>query len=117
MTIKWSDNIFRRNLEQLKGKYPATTTTALKEQAIAIKERAQELAPVDTGDLRDSAVVDEAVISDGKVVIGVGFLAEYADAVHEDPAQPNRKFLERAIEEIGSNLLSELAKSIDGGLG
>ncbi len=85
---------------------------ATEEEAEAIKARAVELAPLDTGDLRKSAYVK--TMSNGAVE--VGFSARHAIAVHESTERQYRhgqaKFLEQAIVESKKGMGKRLAKRI-----
>ncbi len=65
-----------------------------------ILDDARERVPVRTGELRDSGRVDPLEESRGELRTGVSFGGvrdvDYAVDVHEDPDQPDRKYLEIA---------------------
>ncbi len=86
------------------------------EELEEIKEASQEIVPVDTGRLHDSAFVDVRR-ERGKVQGIVGFDTEYALYVHENPdafhKPPTRwKFLEEAFAMAQAGMLRRISERV-----
>lgn len=81
-----------------------------------ILERAQQLCPVDTGELKRSGYVRRQdapqAFGTGILNYAIGFTAEHAALVHERIDIPHKngeaKFLEKAIAEIAGQALQEI---------
>ena len=90
-----------KNLNRELGKIEDRSGAGIEALALAIKGTAVENAPRDTGNLKNSAVVDSEKTSRGPVS-GVGFQADYSVHVHENVEanfkEGGPKFLERAID-------------------
>lgn len=84
--------------------------------AVLVKERSQELVPVDTGELKESC----EIVSTGQGferVSKVTYKAKHALHVHEDltadhPNGGQAKFLEQAMREAGVEVMGILAKAL-----
>ncbi len=81
-----------------------------------IKEASQEIVPVDTGRLHDSAFVDVRR-ERGRIVGNVGYDTPYALYVHEDPdarhAPPTRwKFLEEAFAVAQAGMRARISERV-----
>lgn len=101
------------NITRIIRDMPALADMLLKQVALAIKAEAQRLAPIDTGDLRGSAVLDTSV--PGEVTIA--FTAPYAAAQHEHIEyhhdQGQAKYLEQPFLQIGlGDMPKELAERL-----
>ena len=76
---------------------------------------AQQIAPIDTGDLRASGQLGRA--SGTKLEVEIGFNTDYAAIVHEDltanhPNGGESKFLEKSIRNMQPKLLGYLAGEV-----
>ena len=77
----------------------AALAATLYETATQTMDNAQQLVPVDTGELRDSRYVTQPVKDAGGLVVELGYGADHAPRVHEDlnaahPKGGQAKFLE-----------------------
>lgn len=108
MAIKGLNEI-RRNFKRAQQKVDLNKRQALTRIGFIVKADAVRNAPVDTGNLRNSAYSE--VMEDS---VQVGFTADYAIFVHENlEAHFNRggpKFLERAIAKNRDRILDELRR-------
>lgn len=75
---------------------------ATRQRGKVLKAMAQDKAPVDTGKLRDSAMMRARKSTRGERV-NVGFGAEYADKVHK-----RNPFLQEAVDEFTGDHLEEM---------
>src|SRR5690349_11810946 len=78
----------RKALQELGNKAPLAVAAALTDEANDLINDAKQLAPVDTGTLRNSAHVEPPVPSGTTIEVVAGFggaAAPYALAVHENP--------------------------------
>ncbi len=107
------ENAVARSLRQFERRKLKRMETALVAGAKVILEDAKELVPVDTGALRASGVVEPVTKDGGKIRTGVSFGGggvDYAIDVHEDPAQEDRKYLERAEKARRSEVRAAIRK-------
>jgi hypothetical protein len=116
----------QRNLQNLSAEVLPLLAIAIDQEDVAILEKSQPLVPFETGALRASGAVDDAVI-DGAVVSGgvryggsgSGFERnpqEYAIPVHEDLSKHHpigqAKFLSQAVFEETQGMAERLAEAI-----
>lgn len=93
-------------LKKLKGKAEKATDKALKELGDIGLELARAEVPVDTGDLRDSIVV-ELEDNEMRLTIRQGDTRDYAQAVEE-----RSPYIEPAMELIRREAPKEIAKAM-----
>lgn len=115
MSAKVSIKEFQRGLRQAGEKGRRAAYKAMLRAAEHTLGDAQQLAPIDTGDLKASDQVGRASGVDLKVEIG--FNTDYAAIVHEDLAarHPNggeAKYLEKAIRNMQPKLLGYLEAEV-----
>lgn len=119
MGIKWNDGQFKRKLSELNPKTYAAVAEGVEDAGDLVIELAQELAPYDTGELHDSDFRTKAEDINGAIGVDLGFEAEHAAEVHEDPDQPRRKYLQEAFElseqEMGDAIVDSIKRHFGGG--
>lgn len=100
----------KNRLPELARNVRPRAIAVINEHARIVASLAKQLAPVDTGNLRDSIAVSETGLGTVRVEVG----AEYAHFVElgttKSPAQP---FLLPAVENDRPHLLRDLAKVIE----
>ena len=97
-----------REIMQIQGR----TKAGLREAALVVRKRAQELTPIDTGHLKGSAYTEayDTPLGPGAEI---GFMASYAPFVHEinkSYTVGQWKFLETAIKENYQKILEIIRK-------
>ena len=103
MSIRRNINDIRRNLRGLKREIKEATVNAIEDVTDDLTQKAKELAPLDTGDLRGSG--EGKVIKRGNKVRGeVSFNKPYALKQHEEltynhPRGGQAKYLEQPFRE------------------
>lgn len=115
MSAKVSIKEFQRGLRQAGERGRRAAYKAMLRAAEHTLGDAQQLAPVDTGDLKASDQVGRASGVDLKVEIG--FNTDYAAIVHEDlqanhPNGGEAKYLEKAIRKMYPQLLTYVAVEV-----
>jgi len=99
-------SILNHKIKDIKGR----TKAGLMRGALIIRRRAQQLTPVDTGNLKGSAYTQAWDLPGGfGPGAEIGFTATYALFVHEIPAKHRGKgewkFLEHAMQEKAGEVL------------
>lgn len=116
-SVKGADDL-RHTLEDMASKATEAGGEALVDEAEAVKEASQAVVPVKTGRLRDSAFVHVERHGDA-VDAYIGYSAPYALYVHENPDQPQWKYLEAPFLERRTAIVravgSRVKASIRGG--
>lgn len=89
----------KRGLDRLVTELPAEVDAVVRTAAFAIEREAKVLAPVDTGNLRNSIKVVDPIPLDGKaeVVVGAGYGLFVERGTRYTRAQP---FLEPAVRKV-----------------
>jgi hypothetical protein len=107
-----------RKLIQTLGK---DAKKGLEDCALDLERRAQQLAPIDSGDLRGSSSVEITTAFD-KPTATVSFNTPYALRMHEDMSytakEPGtgQKYLENPLNENGKRYASRIKQSVKEGL-
>jgi hypothetical protein len=113
-------------LEGLGTRVPAALAAALYQEAEAVMARSkQEFVPVDTGTLRASGYVEPPALTDGGILVTLGYggaAAAYALKQHEDLAlhHPNggqAKYLETPLNEAATGMADRVAAAAGRQLG
>jgi hypothetical protein len=91
-----------QQVEDYRQEALAACTAFVEGEAELIMQRADEIVPRETGELAESAFIEEPVQSGDMVSVTMGFAAEHAKVVHErlDVHHPNgkqAKYLETAV--------------------
>ena len=108
----------RLSLGRIGGRLEAALAEGLLEAGETLKERSQQLVPVETGELRDSAFVRQDRRG-RRPAVEVGYDAEHALTVPEDldaehaPGESS-KFLERPARSLRRKLAAQLARKLRG---
>jgi bacteriophage HK97-gp10 putative tail-component len=111
-----------RQLDELQRQYREVVAQALSDDADLTLRLAQELAPIDTGNLVDSAIAYPVEAEGDKLSVKIGFggpSAPYAGIVHEKlsihhPNPPRgAKFLSRAVDELAPKMPERMARAIE----
>lgn len=113
-----TDRILRNLNSEIRG-IRNRTKAGLREAALVVRKRAQELSPVDTGHLKASAYTEAFDTARGPGA-EIGFMASYAPYVHEiDKGYTvgQWKFLETALKEKHREILEIIKKRARPGLG
>lgn len=103
-----------RNLKREMRGMDSTLTRVLLETGITIRQQSMRQAPVDTGNLVNSAFGPELKKLGGKVVAVVGYQASYAPFVHEAVGRTFRKpgakakFLEDPLNTYANKIRPEV---------
>ena len=95
---------FTKALERYTRDAAAELETAAYEAAEDLQAEAQDLVPVVTGALHDSAITDE-IDGGGRV----RFQEDYATDVHEDPDSAGFSYLMRAVDNVAATVPDEIA--------
>jgi hypothetical protein len=108
------------NLNRIKLQITQKTKEVLTDIALDLQGKAQQLAPVDTGDLRGSASSEVKTVSGG-FVAEVGFNEPYALRQHEElgynhPKGGQAKYLEGPLIENQDKYFAAIKNSINEGL-
>jgi len=104
------------SLSREQGALLERITSALMQQAEAIKAVSQAIVPVQSGALRDSAYVSQPAVVGDSVQVVIGYSAPYAAQQHELPIdhhQGQYKFLEQPVNQVSPEIaaaIAELAK-------
>lgn len=104
--IRGLDRVLR-NLKTLREAAHDETEETVGTAGERIAERARELAPVRTGELRGSIGAEPTSERSGVITSTMRATADHAALVHEEHPT-HRKFLQRAALETGSELPKEL---------
>ena len=113
--ISGMDTVLRnlnREVQKIKGR----TVGGMREAALIVRRRAQQLTPIDTGHLRENVWTDAWNTPKGPVA-GIHFGAAYAVVVHEVQASHQVgqwKFLEAALKEKTPEILRVLGQTAMG---
>lgn len=114
MSDVFNSNEFVENLKVLEAHVKGASAKGLIESGEHILGQGQEACPVETGNLKGSATLDDSKADQGEVTIG--FNTDYAAAVHErdDVAhdQGEAKFLENAIKRELPRVIEIIGKEI-----
>ena len=115
MKISGQDRVIR-NLAQYASRLSSAMDAAVSASAGTVMVESQELCPVATGALRDSAAT-AAEVQDGVITAVVGYTASYAVPVHEKTeiwhTNGQAKFLEDAVKQYEPKYLFDLGKAVE----
>lgn len=112
MSIEWDDKRVDARLKRMSDGAVRSAGKGCEEAADEVIETAEQLVPVDTGALQASSFREPFAAQGTSVEVGLGFDEEYAAAVHEDPDQADRKYLERAFEIHSADIPKVIAKAM-----
>lgn len=107
-------------LHRLSAATPDMAKGALYAEGTRIMEQSTALAPVQTGQLRDSAYVAPPESYSGHTSEEIGYGSEHAVAAHEDLNGSSPKFLEKPLNEVSQirgRLVADLQKRLKTGDG
>ncbi|MBT8046401.1 MAG: HK97 gp10 family phage protein [Pontiella sp.] len=124
------DKDLQRKLKRLEIKTQrAIVRPSMKKSMVQVKDKAQELAPVKTGKLRDSikqgrqrtrrGITRASVVTGTRQELGIAPDARgFYPAAHEygSKNQPARSYLRRALSELKGQVLGQLADLIGKGI-
>lgn len=102
-----------RNLAKLQKQATQELEPEQAKAAETLKTLAQQEAPVQTGELRDSAFVDSPYRRGNAVTVEMGFSAPYAASVHEGTGQ-GRQFLLKAVSDNPEVLRDAIRRAVQG---
>ena len=103
-----------KNLNKEIGKIKGRTKAGIWEAALAVRYRAQELTPVETGHLKGFVSTPPPIDSPRGPGTYIAFHAEYAVYVHEIQARHKAgqwKFLETALRELKKKVLDIIKRN------
>lgn len=111
VTLEWHGSEVGRAVD-------AAAKRALKKAALDVQGRSAEEAPIEIGDLKGNAGIDDSKLSTKKV-IRVGYSLPYALRQHEEldynhPQGGNAKYLENPFRENKKRYESFIAKEVNG---
>lgn len=127
--ITGTDKVLANLNKQIRG-IQNRTKAGMREAALVVRRRSQQLTPVDTGNLKASAYTEVFDTSHGPGA-EIGYTAYYAPYVHEIPPPPAKspggrsathtvgqwKFLETALKEKAKEILEIIRKRARPGIG
>lgn len=116
--ITGTDKVLRNLNREILG-IQNRTRAGMREAALVVRKRSQELTPVDTGHLKASAYTESFDSPKGPGA-EIGYMAAYAVFVHEidkNYTVGQWKFLETALKEKAKEILEIIRKRARPGMG
>ncbi len=106
-----------RKIHEFAQSFPTVTAKKVNEEFGVVGGESQEEAPVKTGQMRASLLVEPAQVSDGRISITLGYHKNYSIYVHENLEAYHKvgkaKFLEDPLMRHLQTLPQELVDAVE----